>query len=265
VTEQSDCYSVAFADGAFYRKVIDQARDIILVINLRGDIIDVNQAAVDAYGYSAAELCKLQIYDLRAPETREFVETQMNNARQAGLLFRTMHLRQSGESFPVEVSSRRVCFSDGESLVSVIRDITAAVAVEPALQESEEKFRVLVENIHTGVFIFDKRRINYVNRATQIITGYSEAELLAMDFWDIFQSDERDLVRERGLNRLKGVDEPSNYLMHICRKDGVNRWCEVTAMRQIWAGKVMVIAKCAIGCWLRTWGTLSGRSILNAN
>jgi len=241
MTEKNECNPEGFADGAFYRKVIDQARDIILVVNPNGDILDANQAAVDAYGYSAAELCLLRIHDLRAPETRDIVESQMNRALQEGILFRTFHLRRSGERFSVEVSSRQVRFSDQEAIVSVIRDITAAVAVETALQESEEKFRLLVENIHTGVFIFDKQRFIYVNPPMYIITGYSEAELLAMNFWDIIHAGQRDLVRDRGLRRLEGIDEPSSYLMRVNRKDGETRWCEVTAMRQQWAGKAMVI------------------------
>lgn len=133
--------------AAFYRDIIEQARDIILVVQLDGIVVDANQAALQAYGYTIEDLRGIHIYELRSPETRLMVNEQIKIARQEGILFRTVHLRRSGECFPVEVSSRHVRLADGEVLVSIVRDISAAVTMETALRESEEKFRLLNEDL----------------------------------------------------------------------------------------------------------------------
>jgi len=134
-------------DSAFYRNIMEQARDIILVMATDGEIIDINLAALHAYGYSRDELRKICIQDLRSPETRIVVDAQLKRAQQEGVLFRTVHMRNNGEYFPVEVSSRPFHFMEREAVVSIVRDITEAVAKETALKKGEESFRVLNEQL----------------------------------------------------------------------------------------------------------------------
>ena len=118
-----------------------QVRDIILVVHVDGRIIDVNQAALKAYGYSIEEFGSLRVHNLRAPETQVAIDTQLKTAQQNGSLFRSMHLRRNGERFPVEVSSQRIYLTDEEVIVSIVRDITESVAMEMSFRESEAKFR----------------------------------------------------------------------------------------------------------------------------
>ena len=49
-----------------------------------------------------------------------------------------------------------------------------------ALQESEEKYRALTENVPNGIFISDIERLVYVNQRLCEITGFSREELLDM-------------------------------------------------------------------------------------
>jgi diguanylate cyclase (GGDEF)-like protein/PAS domain S-box-containing protein len=109
---------------------MEQARDIILVVATDGQIIDANQAASTAYGYSLEELREICVHDLRSPETRIAVDAQIKRAQQEGILFRSFHMRKNGDRFPVEVSSRRFQLIKGEAIVSIVRDITDAIASE---------------------------------------------------------------------------------------------------------------------------------------
>lgn len=130
-------------DDALFRNMVEQARDAILVVDTSGNILMANQAATTVYGYSVLELRSLRIHDLRSPETRGRIDSQLKIAQEEGILFRTVHLRRTGEPFTVEVSSRRIILSDKEAVISVIRDITATVAAEESIRESEEKYRLL--------------------------------------------------------------------------------------------------------------------------
>lgn len=230
-----------FINTTFYRNIMKQARDIILVLLPDGTILDANQAALEAYGYTSGELCARTVHDLRAPGTRMEVEEQLQQARETGVLFRTFHRRRDGISFPVEVSSQCVRMESGEALVSIVRDITQTVALEATLAEGEEKFRLLVENLRTGVFMVQRDKFIYVNPSTQRITGFDEAELLTMNFWEIVHPAQRDEVRERGIRRQQGFSELPSYIMHIRRKDGGSKWCEVVVARQKWGGSVTLI------------------------
>lgn len=112
------------ATTELYRELHDHVRDIILVIDAdSGRIVEANQAAIQAYQYSHAELLALAIYDLRV-DTPVSVTDQMRTADRQGVLFEALHRRKDGSVFPVEVSSRGETLDDSRYLLSIIRDIT---------------------------------------------------------------------------------------------------------------------------------------------
>ena len=228
-------------DPSYCRSLIEYARDIILIITLAGKIIDANRAATEAYGYSAAELRSMNIRGLRPPETHNEIQTQINTAHREGILFKTYHLRRTGEKFPVEISSRKIEIQGGQFIISIIRDISATAAVEKALRESEEKFRLLMGNLYTGVYIIEGANFSYVNFAMQNITGYSEEELLELNYWEIVDPSQQQEVRERAVKHREGVHVPNTYTLHLRRKDGESRWCDMVSEGRLIDGQYAVI------------------------
>ena len=110
-------------DPAIEALFFEQARDILFVFDAdTGRVIDANDAAILAYGYSREELLQLTVFQLRADPSD--VPQQMAKARQTGVLFETLHRRKDGRCFEVEVSSRGVVTEGGRLLLSVIRDIS---------------------------------------------------------------------------------------------------------------------------------------------
>ncbi|HEY9879290.1 MAG TPA: ATP-binding protein [Leptolyngbyaceae cyanobacterium] len=107
-----------------YQLLSEYSRDIVLYINKDGQILEANQAAVQAYGYDHTELLTLKIADLRAPDTHSNLPQQFNQASEQGILFETVHVRKDGSPFPVEVSAQSAVIDDETVVLSVIRDIT---------------------------------------------------------------------------------------------------------------------------------------------
>ncbi len=136
-----------YKDVVLYRSLIKQARHIILVVNINGNIMEANQAAANAYGYSINELQMMNIYELRSPDTIFLIRDQMEVARANGIVFRTFHVRRNGTRFPVEVNSQLVQLPEGQAVFSIIRDITEAVMLETVLQENEKKCSVMNKEI----------------------------------------------------------------------------------------------------------------------
>ena len=111
--------------------------------------------------------------------------------------------------------------------VATLFDLTERKKMELALRESEEKFRMLAETSIVGICVF-RQKILYVNPAGVALTGYSSDEMLKMDFWSFIHPDFRDLVRDRGQRRQQGETVPSHYEVKIVRKDGGERWIDVS-------------------------------------
>ena len=143
--------------------VAEETRDIILLMDARGQIRDANRAALAAYGYTLDEIITYDIRDLRAPATRDVITDQMARAVAEGVQFETVHVRRDGSEFPCEVSSRRVDL-DGESfLVSVIRDLTERRRAETVLREKENLFTTVFHNSPVVVSITDLETNRYVD------------------------------------------------------------------------------------------------------
>ncbi|HEX9011785.1 MAG TPA: PAS domain S-box protein [Holophagaceae bacterium] len=127
-----------------YAHLMDQASDIILVLDLEGRILEANAQAVAQYGHPLESLRAMTIRDLRAPETREDIPGQYDRVMTgASLRFETEHLRANGTTFPVEVSTRKVQVGGKAAILSFIRDITERRAQERELQRMTRLYAAL--------------------------------------------------------------------------------------------------------------------------
>ena len=123
-----------------YERILKAARDIYLLIDETGRIVDFNDAAVDAYGHAAESLRGMAILDLRAPQARPSLDRDLReSAKPGGALYETLHLRRDGTTFPVEVSAR-VLEIDGRRYRQVLRrDISARKAAEDVQRRQNEE------------------------------------------------------------------------------------------------------------------------------
>jgi PAS domain S-box-containing protein len=108
-----------------YDSLTLNSNDIILLMDARGEIVRANDRAAESYGYERSELEGLNIRSLRAPDTIDHVEEQMQAVQaKGGLVFETRHRRRGGETFPVETSARVIELDGATYFQSIIRDIT---------------------------------------------------------------------------------------------------------------------------------------------
>ncbi|HYG34632.1 MAG TPA: PAS domain S-box protein [Clostridia bacterium] len=143
-----------------YEILARHSRDIILFVRRRdGRIFEANQAALQAYGYTRAELLSLSIYELRGPAAVHLTEQHMDKADSEGLLFETEHRRKDGSTFPVEVSSRGMSLQGERVLLSIIRDITDRKRTEINQGLLTEVLRVLNRGGDLRVLIRDVLRL----------------------------------------------------------------------------------------------------------
>ena len=106
-----------------------------------------------------------------------------------------------------------------------------------ALRESEERFRSLTESTPSAVMLYQNNKWVYVNPAAETLTGYSQEELLSMDFWDVVHSDFKQLIKDRGLARQKGVPAEKRYEFKIVSKDGQEKWVDLAGATAMFGGK----------------------------
>ncbi|GBD92613.1 sporulation kinase E [bacterium BMS3Abin05] len=136
---------------------------------------------------------------------------------------------------PIKNTDGRVVQING-----ICTDITEIKQAELALQESEEKFRTLAETATSAIFI-SKKIIQYVNPAAVEISGYSEQELLKMQFLDIVHPDFKEIIKSKRIFRPEENSEPFRYEVKILAKDGTERWIDLTAKAILFKGKTAAL------------------------
>ena len=175
----------------WYRRVIDNARDVIFFIRKSdGQILDASAVAPAAYGYSREELLGMTIFGIRRRDSPSSIESQMDDALRKGILFETVHVRKDGTFFPAEVNSFAMDWEGEPIIISVVRDLTGRKARESALREVEDRYRVIMENANDAIFIHEisasgPGNFIEVNESACRMLGYSRDELLALGIPDI--------------------------------------------------------------------------------
>jgi diguanylate cyclase (GGDEF)-like protein/PAS domain S-box-containing protein len=128
--------------------------------------------------------------------------------------------------------SMRYGETDRDLLTFVSQHVASAIdrkRAAEALRESEGRFRTLAETAPSAIFIYQGAGFIYANASMAALTGYAREELGSMNLWDMVHPDYKDLIRGRGLARLRGDEAPTGSQFKIVRKDGEERWVDFSA------------------------------------
>ena len=132
-----------------------------------------------------------------------------------------------------------------QMILLAIEDITDRKRAEEALQESEEKYRIIVENSHAGILIVgEDYKFIYANNRLCEMLGREREEVIGHDFREFLDEESQRLVGDRYLRRQRGEPIPSRYEFNIVRKDGEKRRVEISsAIIKDSKGRVKTIAQ----------------------
>ncbi len=110
------------------------------------------------------------------------------------------------------------------------------------LRESEEKYRMVVDNASEAVMVAQDGMFRLFNPALAAILGFSEQELKAMPFSAVIHPADRAMVVGRYQKRLEGETPPSRYTFRAVTKAGNTVLVEITAVRLVWDGRPAILA-----------------------
>ena len=121
--------------------LIDQISEMLFLHDFEGNILDVNQRAVEQLGYSREELLSMGIPDLD-PDYREREREGAfwkNIERDQSYTFEARHQHKDGSVFPVEVTLSRIAIEDTTYIMGLALDISDRKNSEALLIEAKEQ------------------------------------------------------------------------------------------------------------------------------
>lgn len=171
---------------ASYQALFDAAGDAIAVIDERGVVQSFNRAAERIFGYAASEIIGRNVNVLMPePYRREhdaYLEAYRRTgvARIIGLGREVAGRRRDGSVFPLALAVAEWRTDNRRYFTGIMRDISERAHAHAALQEVEERFRVLVDAVRDyALFMLDAEgRIASWNAGAERITGWREADVL---------------------------------------------------------------------------------------
>jgi len=108
------------------------------------------------------------------------------------------------------------------------------------LEESEERYRGVVENAHDAIYIMTPDGFQYANPAFEKLTGWKKEDLCSKEFnfWNTIHPEDLHVVNEWEKARKKGKEEASSYEFRIISKDRGVKAVEANAIT-IWKNGVV--------------------------
>ncbi len=124
-------------------------------------------------------------------------------------------------------------------------EIAERKRAEEALQESEAKYSVLVEQAEDGVVIVQDGSFKFGNRAMAVISGYSLEEIVGMPLEGLAAPECGEEIRQQFAGRMRGEKIPAVHETKMRFKDGAIKDIETSAGLIQYQGRpaVMVIAR----------------------
>lgn len=232
-----------------YRLLADKMKDIVWTTGLDLRTTYVSPAVTEVLGFTPEE---------RLAQTPDKILTPASLAVVRDILARELAAEQEGTSDPNRAVLQEVEYyhRDGSTrwmenvvsglrdergalvgLLGVSRDITKRKRAEAALRDSEEKYRNLFDNANEGIFVVQDGRLVFSNPTTVGWLGYSGEEMRALPFQEFVHPDDRGMVTERHLRRLRGESLPAVYSFRIRSRTGLERWIDISAVRILWEGR----------------------------
>jgi PAS domain S-box-containing protein len=230
-----------------YKQIFNAPSDAIMLHDAStGRILDANLAMLKMFGYSDSATKKLNISDLSLGESpysqKEAIAFVEKAAKEGEQLFEWRSKRKNGDIFWSEVALRSSQVKGERRVLAVVRDISERKQAEQALLNSEEKYRLLVENAQEAILVSQEGKVKFFNSKVLEISGYSAEEVQDMKIEDFIYPDDRSAFISVLQKRLAGEDIPPLYSFRVIDKTGKIKWIEENSVLISWEGKPAVLS-----------------------
>ncbi|MCP4537649.1 MAG: PAS domain S-box protein [Chloroflexi bacterium] len=226
------------ADGYQAVEMAQSTRPDVIIMDLGLPNMDGVEATRRIY-----ESCPTPIVILTAYDAPDLVE-QASAVGAGAYLVKPPGAREMERAITISMARfndmmelRRLNIELQAEIAERIQTQASLLQVTRALQESEEKYRHVVDHANEAIVVAQDRMLRFSNPKAVEITGYSQTELASTPFTELVHPDDREMVVNRHLQRLRGELVPNIYSFKIVNKSGDARCVQVNAVLIDWEGK----------------------------
>ena len=180
-----------------YRTLLESVEEMVFLLGVDGIVKFVNPRSKEVLGYRPEEIVGKHYTEL-FPEEKERLEELFGRGLkgEGGGLLHFKGVTKDGREVTLEMTPSAVR-SNGEitGFTGVCRDVTDRYRAREALQESEERYRALVESSNDAIVLVDGRgKILFISSSTEAMLGVDRKEAVGRNAFEFIPPDDRERV-----------------------------------------------------------------------
>ena len=205
-----------------YKTLIENSQDGIFAI-IDDKILFANNTFCKMMGYTSDELYNTSAASLVLPEDRVRGLAISERRRQGDRstvndIFRFM--AKDGSVKDADVFSSVLELNGQMVSYITVHDLTETRRMQEQLQQSEEKYRTVIDKATDGIVITQKGLLKFVNNTMCEMMQYQKEEILETSYYDMVVKEDHQLMIDYHKRRMAGEDFTSLYRSRFIRKDG---------------------------------------------
>lgn len=211
--------------------LIDNSPFSIMLINQEAKVIDINAKFTELFGYEKEEIIGKNIFKSPVLHTSKIdLLIERFSKHLSGENLKPIQLKVTdkyGDDVFIDPRASVISIA-GEKIVQVsMKDITEKKRAEEALKESEEKHRLITENINDLIAVVNKRfEYEYINETiTKKVMGYTEEDVIGKSVLDFIHPEDLEGAKEEIKNGF--IEGEGRGQVRFLHKDGDRVWLEV--------------------------------------
>lgn len=244
VTEQRNAEARLKKSEEKFQKAFEASPLLMSIIRVSdGTYVEVNNAWISFIGYSRDEIINCKVLELDKNDLAIYSNIIRQIDEEGRIYNAELDITtRTGEKRTVLCSFESIILDDQSCLLIVAVDITERNRMLNELDQSEERFRTLIEQSRDGIVILDQDGSVYqANKQFAAMIGYSHDEVRELTVYDW----EYSIPHERLLEMLRTVDEAGNFYETVYRrKDKTICNIEISTNAVILNGQRLIFCVC---------------------
>ena len=240
ITERKLAAEALIESETNFRLLVETAPDAIF-IQTGGRIAYLNAAALNLFGAeSAGQIVGRPLLERVHPDFHAAVRERsrmLNDDRSPVPPMQQMYLRMDGSTVPIEVSAVPFKYKGDDGALAFVRDISRRKKAEASLRESEEKYRLLVQNALDAIFIIQDGAIKFPNPKAVEWFGLGGGQSGPVSFDSIVHPEDRAALAESRRRRQAGRGPSLPEACRVVGPQGREFWARASAVLIEWDGR----------------------------
>ena len=195
-------------------------------LDIEGRYLKINRAYAHQCGYEPEEMLGMEWPMTVHPDDIEMLILAYQEMLTSGKVeVEARGVRKNGSFFHKQLTMVKACDEQGifNGHHCFMKDITDRKLTETALQESESKYRQIVELAEEGIWVIDSNACTtYVNQAMARMLGYTELEMFGRSLFDFMDEQVTQSANDNMEQRRQGIAERHEF--RLKSKDGKDVW-----------------------------------------